>query len=176
MAFQENPQIVGYIQKTHGVHGGFMVEAFQSMPEIISIPKWAFVELDGGLVPYRMKHEECFLRDDRHMVIFLDGIDSPELGVELLQAQIFFPESFFKGVRKSDDLPIIGKGFRVVLEGHDESGEFIEMLEIPGNPLMSIDINGREILIPANSEFIQKIDTDSQTLYLRVSEELLDLN
>ncbi|MEA1875739.1 MAG: hypothetical protein U9N86_02635 [Bacteroidota bacterium] len=176
MEFIENPQKAGFIQKTHGVHGGLMVETFQSLPDEESMPEWAFMELEGGLVPYRLKSDECFIRDNRHLVIFIDDIESPEQGAELLQSQVYFPEYFVKPLISLDNLPVIGKGFKVVFEGHKEVGLFIEMLEIPGNPVLSIDVNGKEILVPASDEYIQKIEEDLQTVYLAVPDELLDLN
>jgi len=176
MEFKENPQKIGFIQKTHGVHGGLMVESFLSMTDEESMPHWAFVEIEGGLVPFRLKSNECFIRDERHMVLFFDGIDSPEQGAELLQLQVYFPESFFQSLEGGDKLHVIGKGFNVVIEGHNEFGVFNEILDIPGNPVLSIDVNGKEILVPANDEYIQKIDNETQTVYLKISDELLDLN
>lgn len=176
MIFKENPHKIGFIQKTHGVHGGLMVETFQSLSDEESMPEWAFIELDGGLVPYRLKSDDCFVRDDRHLVVFFDGIDSPEQVAELLHQQVYFPESFIKTSGGVGNIPLISKGFRVVLEGRNEVGEFIEMLEIPGNPVLSIDVNGNEILVPANDEYILKIDQELLTVYLRIPDDLLDLN
>lgn len=176
MVFKENPHKIGFIQKTHGVHGGLMVETFQSLPEEEKIPQWAFMEIEGGLVPYRLKSDDCFIRDDRHLVVFFDGIDSPEQGAVLLHLQVYFPKSFIKPSDGGRNIPLISKGFKVVLEGRNEVGEFIEMLEIPGNPVMSFEVNGKEILVPANDEYIQRIEEDLQTVYLAVPDELLDLN
>ena len=176
MEFKENPQKSGFIQKTHGVHGGLMIETFQSLPDEESMPEWVFIEIEGGLVPYRLKSDECFVRDKQHLVIFIDGIEDPEKGNEFLHSPVYFPESFVKPSIQLGNLPMIGKGFNVVMEGRNEVGKFIEMMEIPGNPVLSIDVNGKEILVPANKEFILKIDNDLQTVYLRIPDELLDLN
>ncbi len=176
MEFKENPEKLGFIQKTHGVRGGLVIESFRVLPEHEDLPEWVFIELEGGLVPFYLKSEESFIRDDKHLVIFLDGIDTPEAAFPLTHSLVCVPASFFNSEEEVNAIAQISRGFKVVIEGIEEIGSFVELMEIPGNPLFAIDLKGKEILVPANEQFVLSIDHDKQTVYLRIPDELLDLN
>lgn len=175
MEFKENPKEIGVIQKTHGVHGGLVIQTYADLADDMDIPKWVFVELEGNLVPYKLVPEESFIRDSKHIVIFVDGIGTPEQGKRLLHASICFPGEFVKAEKSGSGLSI-SKGYQVSFEGRTEIGLFIEMMDIPGNPLMSIDVEGKEILVPANEEFVISQDDGTKKIHLRIPDELLDLN
>lgn len=176
MEFKERPRKIGYIKKTHGVRGGLVLETSIELFGDQTLPFWIFIELDGGLIPYQLDTDNSFIRDNKHLVIFLKEIDSPEKAARFLDASIYFPEDFVTVIAGSDTGLRINKGYHVIFEGHRETGIFKELIEIPGNPVMSIDVNGKEILVPANEEFIISQDDGLKTIHLRVPDELLDLN
>lgn len=176
MEFKEKPKKLGVVRRTHGVHGGLVVESAGRFANEVQIPEWSFIQLDGGLVPFRLIAEECFIKDDHQLVVFLEGLSSPEAAQDLMQKEIFFPDSFWSGSFSLEAKLATLTGYAVVFKGTALIGEMKELVEIPGNPVLSIELENREVLVPAIEEFILEIDDNSRKILLEVPDGLLDLN
>jgi 16S rRNA processing protein RimM len=66
-------------------------------------------------------------------------------------------------------------GFMVIDDVHGILGMISKVLELPNNPLFSIDHDGKEILIPIADEIIKKVDRRSRTIHIKAPEGLVDL-
>ena len=66
-------------------------------------------------------------------------------------------------------------GFKVIDEQLGEIGTCKDFLELANNPLMQIDHDGAEILIPASQQFVTKVDRENRTLYVSTPEGLVEL-
>ncbi len=66
-------------------------------------------------------------------------------------------------------------GFKVIDDRLGEIGTCKEFMELTNNPLMQVDHDGTEILIPASQQFVTKVDRENKTLYVTTPEGLVDL-
>lgn len=176
MEFIESPEKLGYVIKAHGVHGGLLVRSKLTLSNLDEWPQWSFIRIDGGLVPFQLQTTSCFVKDDHHVVLFLEGIDSPEACDEFLGKEVSLPKEIIK--QWQDSAPFLQSlaGYRVNLLNHDGVGTFIEMIDIPGNPLMSIEWMGKQIMVPAIERFICDLNEDLNEITLDLPDELIDLN
>ena len=66
-------------------------------------------------------------------------------------------------------------GFTVIDNEFGEVGTVTSVNDTTAQALFEIDRNGKEILIPINDQFIQKVDHAGKTIFLEVPEGLIDL-
>jgi len=81
-------------------------------------------------------------------------------------------EDFNKYASKS--APIMLLGFHII-NGQDDLGEILEVIEQPHQVLCRIDINGKEALIPVHEDFLQKIDKKKKQVHVELPDGLLDI-
>jgi 16S rRNA processing protein RimM len=176
MEFKEKPIKTGRITKVHGINGGMVVESDVSLDLIEEWPDWVFVFIDSGLVPFKLLINDCFIKDDKHLVIFLDRIDRPEKCNELLGKSFYLPSSVL-GKGKAETLTFAFLvDYKVQIEGYTGNGFVTEFLDVPGNPLLRIDWNDGELLIPAQGEFVIELDEKKKLIRFNIPEGLIDLN
>jgi len=66
-------------------------------------------------------------------------------------------------------------GFDLLDEISGKTGKVIGFEDIPGNPLLEIEIDGKKSLLPVHPEFVVSTDLRKRKLILRIPEGLLDL-
>lgn len=66
-------------------------------------------------------------------------------------------------------------GFKVVDELKGEIGICQDFLEVSNNPIMQVDHDGTEILIPASQQFITGVDRENKILSIQAPEGLIDV-
>jgi len=63
----------------------------------------------------------------------------------------------------------------VVDERLGEIGVCKDFLELANNPLMQVDHDGTEILIPASQQFVTQVDRENKTLNVSTPDGLVEL-
>jgi 16S rRNA processing protein RimM len=165
----------GRIVKVHGVNGRLVVRMNRPVGEVLDFPEWMFIRIDGGLVPFSVTEESVFLKDSNQVVVGLDQITGPEKA----SAFIGFPchlegtwTDWFESTREETDSLT---GFDFIDEVSGKTGKVVGFEDIPGNPLLEIEIDGKKTLLPLNAEFLLSTDTRKRKLILRIPDGLLDL-
>lgn len=143
--------------------------------DVIDFPEWLFIRIDGGLVPFSITGESVFQKDTNHIVIGLEQVGNPEKASSF----IGFPcnlegawTDWFEPTREETDSLT---GFEVMDEISGKTGIATGFEDIPGNPLLEIEIDGKKTLLPLNSEFLVTTDSRKRKLVLRIPDGLLDL-
>ena len=58
---------------------------------------------------------------------------------------------------------------------HGPIGNVVKILEHKTNPMFEINFEGKEILIPKQDRFFERIDWDEEIVYLNAPEGLIDM-
>ena len=66
-------------------------------------------------------------------------------------------------------------GFTVIDERLGEIGTCQDFLEVSNNPIMQVNHNGTEILIPASQQFVTKVDRENRILHVSTPEGLVEI-
>ncbi len=66
-------------------------------------------------------------------------------------------------------------GCEVFLENSDLVGKVIEIIKLPGQDLLSIERNGKEVLVPMVAAIIISIDVEKKKIVINPPEGLLDV-
>ena len=162
--------LLGSISKTHGVRGELILRTgrISFEPE----KNWGslFLEIDGIMVPFFIA--EIFHLRGNDWVIGFDDISDKS------RAEVFTG----KKVWVSRELVDPGQddiyydqlaGFSLHDRNSGKSGIIEEYLDIPGNPVFDVVIDGMNHLVPAQEEFILELDAGKKTILVNLPEGLL---
>lgn len=161
---------IGEIRKTHGVKGEMMLMSDLPIP-LEKTSEWLFFNLEECLVPFKL---ETFRHTADSTVLFLcKSITSVEAAAEYVGKEIYLPLS--EKIENADmETPTSLIGFTVIIEeDNKELGKIVDFIDSNFNPLLEIEHQGENILLPFNEEFILDIEDDK--LFVKLPEGLLDL-
>lgn len=165
----------GRINKLFGSEGGLMLSLYADFPEEFS-PQTTplFVEIDALDVPLWCDRFER--RGISGAVATFADFDTERRASELVGRE-FRIES---GEREDDEFYLEDLiGFAVEAEetgsGMKVSGTLTDYYDSDTNPLFELEIDGRQVLIPAAEEFIAHIDFEGRRIHFVLPEGLLDL-
>lgn len=117
--------------------------------------------------------ESTRIRNESEIFIKIEGVDTREAALRLLQKQVWLTEEeFHKHSGKS--APISFLGFHIMHNGED-LGEVLEIIEQPHQVLCRIDLNGKEALIPVHEETLVKVDKKKKLLVVELPDGLLEI-
>lgn len=166
---------IGRIIKTHGVHGQLSVSSEIKLSEPDEWPEWVFLDIDGGLVPFRTDPEGMIWRDHKHIVIGLDEYSSQDDVSRFIGYDLWFPNDCQSIVIGSENYESPFLGFILMDSSGRELGKIEEYIDLPNNPLFKIIINSEEVLIPAREEWMIEIDESARKITMELPEGLVDL-
>ena len=66
-------------------------------------------------------------------------------------------------------------GFTVIEEVHGEIGLVVQVVDLANNPLLQIEKNGTEVLIPLRDGTVSKVDREKKELHVQVPPGLIEL-
>lgn len=173
MITQEEVYKIGRIGKPHGikgeVHFSFDDDVFDRVDA-----EYLILEIDGILVPFFM--EEYRFRGESSALVKFCDIDSQDKARELTNCDVYFP------YKLTDEDPenirwtqIIG--FQLINVSNQQSiGTIIGIDDNTINILFEVETQDkRNILVPANEELIEEINTDHKYISIQLPEGLLEL-
>lgn len=168
----KNYFILGSITKNFGYKGELFAYIDADEPTKYASLDSVFVELDGELIPYMI--ESVRFKTENLAVIKFRDVDY-EQSKELLKATLYLPLSMLP--------PLTGKrfyyheviGFQVIDKNKGDIGVCADIMDNGKQPVMSVDKNGTEILIPLVQEFIDTVDRDAKRLHIVAPDGLIDV-
>jgi 16S rRNA processing protein RimM len=172
MLNKENLIFLGTLLKPHGIHGDMILKLNNlhpdNLPEIESI----FIEIEGLIIPFFISQYTDI--NESSILVGLDDIKSNEEAKKLIGCKIYITKDILDIPDnlhlKSPDLI----GYVVIDRKHGNLGKITDFLNITDNPLFKVTGKGKELMIPAHSDIILKIDNKKKTVTTEVPEGLLD--
>ena len=165
---------IGKITRTFGSKGEILIQFEVIEAGRLRKPEVFFVKIGEDLVPFFI---EQFRVNPKNQVVvkFLDVDQDNEISPLLGRDVYIQPSSLPKSSSKRDTLFDLS-GFSVSDLHYGEIGKIISILDLPQHSLLSVEKDGKEILIPVAEEIILKVDRKNKIIYTDVPEGLLDLN
>ncbi|MEX1003309.1 MAG: ribosome maturation factor RimM [Crocinitomicaceae bacterium] len=164
---------LGSIARLHGYKGEVSIFLDVDHPREYKHLESVFVEIDGKLVPFFLEH--LFLRNKGFAVVKFETIDSVKKASRLLKCGLYLPLDLLPETAEDEYYFFEIVGFKVIDNIHGEIGLVQQVLDLSGNPVIQIDFEGREILIPKQDEFIKKVDKEERIVYIEAPEGLIDM-
>jgi 16S rRNA processing protein RimM len=128
-------------------------------------------ERKEAFIPWFIEHTK--IKSDEEIYIKLEGVDTKEKAIPLVQKEVWVPESDFQKYSAKTS-PINLLGFEIV-EDDKVLGQILEVIEQPHQILCRIDYRGKDALIPLHEETIRKIDRKKKQVIVELPEGLLEI-
>lgn len=128
-------------------------------------------ETKDSFLPYFI--ESSSIREEDEVLLKLEGMDSKEQTQPVMHKEIWLSEDDFKKY-SSRSAPISLLGY-TIMEGDNQIGEVLEVIEQPHQVLCKVIYKGKEALIPVHEEFLEGIDKKKKQIRLILPEGLLDI-
>ncbi len=165
----------GKVLKVHGVNGRLVIRLLKPASELVDFPEWLFLRIDNGLVPFRVTEESVFQKDHTHIVVGLDQLSGPEEASAYIGLPINLEGTWNDWFESSGEEKESLTGYQVWDEISEKSGSVTGFEDIPGNPLLQIEIEGKSALLPMQNDFLISADPVKRMLIVRIPDGLLDL-
>ncbi len=173
MIRKEEVYKIGVFNKPHGVKGELSFTFTDDVFDRVDCD-YLICLLDGIFVPFFI--EEYRFRSDTTALVKLDGINTAEKARMFTNVEVYFPTKF---IDEADEPVHLSwnyfVGFRVKDKKHGELGSIVEVDDSTVNTLFVIDHDGEELLIPAQEEFIVKMDNKKKQMTVDLPEGLVNL-
>lgn len=165
--------MLGELLKTHGISGNLVLKLAFFTEEELKEGDTVFVEIDGIPVPFFIDYFR-FLTDDTALIRFDDTRSSAQAGF-LAGCRVFCSKDFGEGNGEREEGYSDILGFKVFDREKGYAGILAEVLEYPDNPVMRIEHENREVLIPLHDDIIERIDPVMKIIEVSAPDGLLDL-
>lgn len=174
---------VAKVGKSFGTQGELTINLYDTFPSDFTIEEPLFVYIDKLAVPLFFDRFER--RGKSGGVVAFADFDTPYRAAELIGKELYMGlEEELLGIESeeeefSDDDELYLEdfvGFEATFEGSDQRGEIVDFEESDWNPLFIIEIDGREVMVPAADDFIVEYSPSGRTVHFALPEGLLDLN
>ncbi len=163
---------LGHITKPFGYKGQLVIYLDTDQPEKYQSLDAVFMEEDGEMIPYIIEDLQC--RNGNTAVVKFVDIDGEE-AKSLLKCDLYLPLSMLPPLTGNSFYYHEVIGFTVVDKEKGEIGVCQDFIDVSQQPIMQIDYNGKEILIPAVDEFLKEIDREKKMIYIEAPEGLIDI-
>jgi len=166
--------LAGKITRKRGIGQDVIVRFHQQWPADAPFPEFLLLPFDGTLVPFFVSSaEEQSL--NTFIVAFTDV--PSESRERILQKEFYLPLDIMDtppaGILKErgDDLT----GYLVKDKKLGELGRVIQQIDRHMQPLLEVDYQGTELLIPVTDQIILKTDHRRGVIYTRLPDGLADI-
>jgi len=163
---------IGYIMKPHGLKGEVTIALDADAPEDFSAVETIFVRIKERLLPYfiediSLKGNKAFLK--------LEDVDTPEQAQDISKSAIYLPKSARPKSGRGEFYDDEVIGFEVLDTSLGLIGKISEVVQAGPNKLLSIDHQGREVLVPLNSPFIDSVNKSRKKITVTLPDGFLEI-
>jgi 16S rRNA processing protein RimM len=165
---------IGFTKKTHGVGGEIKVAIEELYEDLFLEADRVFLEIKGAKMPFFLES----VRGGGDLIVHFEDVKNKEAAYLLQSKPIFLPVSevpaYLSLAQATTEYGFL-EGFTMIDATAGKLGVVEEILEMPHQEMALIRYNNREVLIPLNKHFIEKIDKPQQQITVNLPEGLLDL-
>lgn len=164
---------LGHIARLHGFKGEVTIFLDTEDPSEYKKLESVFVEYDKKLVPFFL--ERIQLRDRGHALVKFEDIETEKQAKNLIGCGLYLPLDTLPELEEDEFYQFELAGYSVTDETHGPIGKVIRISDQANNPLLEIDFNGKEILIPMRDEFVLSIDKKKKFIVVKAPEGLIEM-
>lgn len=164
---------VGTIVSKFSFKGEVLVKLDSDDPELYENLESVFIALGNNLVPFFV--EKCSLHKSDLLRIKFEDVENESDADALLKHKLYLPLSFLPKLsgNKFYYHEIIGFTMEDIEYGY--VGTITGVNDSTSQALFEVKNNDKEILIPMNDEFLEKVDRENKKIIVKTPEGLIDL-
>lgn len=170
--FRDKCREFGIVLKTHGVKGELLIKTAFEISDEYNLAESIFIEIDGILVPFFI--EEFSISNEEAIIIKLADVSSKNKALEFVDCKVYV-----EGLKKSSKKLSFSNsdliGFTVLNQDNKKIGNITDFMNIPGNFLIYVKYQNKEILIPFNEFVLIDFNKKKKQIILNIEKGLMDL-
>lgn len=164
---------IGYISRLHGYKGDLTLHVTLADPSEFEVPDTLYLFKNGEVKPYELL--EFAMKTASTAKLSLEGVNTEDVAKSLVGSKVMIlPEELPDQDRIRGEIRSM-TGFDIIDATAGHIGQLTGLLDFPGNPLLQVDHNKKEVLIPLNEEMVTGTDLKKREIYVNLPEGLLDL-
>ncbi|MBO4645059.1 MAG: 16S rRNA processing protein RimM [Bacteroidales bacterium] len=163
---------LGHITKTFGYKGELCVYLDTDEPEKYGQLRAVFLMEGNEYIPYMI--ESIALRGGKNAIIKFMDVDGEE-AQSLVKSEIYLPISELPPLTGNKFYYHEVIGFEVIDRIKGGIGVCKDFIDVSQQPIMVVDFNDKEILIPAVDDIFENVDRDQKKLFVAAPEGLIDI-
>lgn len=163
--------LLGKVISVYGKSGEVRIKLFDKDAEEIIPLDFCFVDFFGSKKKLRIKSAK---QSGKFLILLFEGFNSQEASFVLLEKDLYLEKE------EDEEQPEFSFLIKDLLNSkvfaYDELlGEVIDVLSLPGNDVYVVeDAKGKEILVPAIKNIIDRFDKKEKKLYLKVDKSYFE--
>ena len=166
---------IGKTQKPFGLEGEIRFFIEDQYLEDFDAADVVFLKIMGKPLPYFIES----VRVQNTPLVKFEDVNTPEDAKLISSCEILMQASTLRSDREEEEeeeMEYAGLvGFEVIEQSRGAIGRIREIEEYPEQIMAVVEYEGKEILIPLNEHFIQRIEEKEKQVYLDLPEGLLDI-
>jgi 16S rRNA processing protein RimM len=163
---------IGKLVAVHGLKGELLLKHTLGKKTSLKGLQAIFIEeKKNSFLPWFI--ESVKIKSDEEIFLKLEGVNTREAAVKLVQKEIWIPEADFKKFSPKTS-PGNLLGYTIINE-KAFLGEILEVIEQPYQLLCRLEMNNKEVLIPLNEDTLQKIDHKKKQVNVQLPDGLLEI-
>lgn len=164
---------LGKIVAKFSFKGEVLIKLDTDEPESYTEMESVLIEYNENLVPFFI--QKSSLQKSTLLRVKFEDIETEEDAEDLIGAHAYLPLSMLPELEEDQFYFHEIIGFEVIDATHGNIGKIVSVNDSTAQALFEIKKGEKDILIPMNDEFIEKIDKENKTIYLNTPEGLVDL-
>jgi 16S rRNA processing protein RimM len=163
---------IGKFAASHGLKGELvLVHSLGKKTAFKDLEALFIEETKDNFMPYFM--EASSVKSETEVLVKIEGIDTKEVARKLTPKEVWMAaDDFNKYAAKTAPISMLGFD---LMDGDNNLGEIIEVIEQPHQLLCTILYNGNEALIPVHQNNLVKMDVKNKKVYVEVPDGLLEI-
>lgn len=166
-----NLRSLGTVTRSHGLKGAFKINITVEGDPQLKENEPIFIRLQGGSVPFFV--QEVFMRSANSVVVKVEDVDSIEATDRFIGKAVELPTEQFSEPEQDDPNSLIG--FAVHDINHGAIGIISGVMPLPQHPVLEVEKDGKEILIPYVEDVIIEIELQKKQVNVETPDGLIDL-
>jgi 16S rRNA processing protein RimM len=164
---------IGFIRKTHGVHGEVALEFEPQFEFSVEAAKLFFIELEGLLVPFFVSENGMRFKSGKTALVTFDWVESENYARRLVGQDVYlFQNEIIDADQDETSSPYLDYLLKDKTLG--EIGIISEMEDYSGNIVLTVSYNGKPVLVPFNEDFLISVDKKQKILTLDLPDGLIE--
>lgn len=164
---------LGKVVSKFSFKGEVLVKLDTDEPELFENLESVFVEYRKQLIPFFLNHAQ--LHKSNLLRVKFEEVSDEEGADRLIGSELYLPLDFLPPLSGNKFYYHEIIGFTVIDKEKGNIGTVKGVNDQTLQALLEIDFQGKEILIPVNDHFIEKVVRSQKTLYIQTPEGLIDL-
>ena len=164
---------LGVISKLYSFKGEVILYIDSDEPEKYYNLDALYLEINNQLVPYFI--EKTTPSKINQIRLKLEGINSEEEAKSVVKKKVFLPLAALPELDDDEIYLHELEGYQVIDQDNKEIGAVATVIENPGNTLLEVLINDKEVLLPYNDQTTLHIDKEKKQIQLMIPDGLIEL-